>query len=635
MPSIEDWINDPLGIIQNIFDKQQNLESSNVKNYFTEKLKTKNALTWIPSLNDSSLHTLKPNSLVRFRCMVQDMFDPEFYLGSYEVKDIVTGQTTMKSGKYKDIAECGANQSIDLDSMNNKTMDRMTLYCVPVPGESNWVKTANTDMSKVKTKCYPSTSQTPMRCKRNRDNNETMETSPVDNSEDSCQGQPFSSVVGDTDIMEMDSIEIKRKQTNKSEPGSSKIPDLNFPLPSETGPACLVKVYDDVDSFKVNDVVEFVGVLSVDPSLAIFPGNGDGDHPLLGGVEESIEELHAHAPPPSLVPRLHAVLCNHRAHVNPLVPNTGTEEYSTVLENIQREVTTLREELLSILELSLLGDRLAAEYLLCNLVASVYGRADVMPLGKFGLNLSNCPSTPTYSQLLHHLISNLVTQTHLVHMSLDNMNKLPFSPHKDYTANRLCSGILQLACRTNLVLDETSLGAGQLDVQGVKNLAALGNLITWQKVEYDFNFHRQEFMADVSVLILSEGRSILPSDCLLPLQYSGAPDDLRTHFTQLDSRLTEDFLRRCRTYLGLARNLQYSMNDDIQKKIQDDFVDMRKDDPKNMTVDDFHSLLSLTRLLSLSDLKSSPTSEIWSRAKVLENSRKQRVSQLPTRERSA
>jgi len=29
--------------------------------------------------------------------------------------------------------------------------------------------------------------------------------------------------------------------------------------------------------------------------------------------------------------------------------------------------------------------------------------------------------------------------------------------------------------------------------------------------------------------------------------------------------------------------------------IQDDFVEMRKTDPKSMSVDDFHSLLSLTR----------------------------------------
>ena len=38
--------------------------------------------------------------------MIQDMFDPEFYMGEYEVSDINTKTNLMKSGKYKDIAEC-------------------------------------------------------------------------------------------------------------------------------------------------------------------------------------------------------------------------------------------------------------------------------------------------------------------------------------------------------------------------------------------------------------------------------------------------------------------------------------------------------------------------------------------------
>ena len=60
-------------------------------------------------MNDTSLHNLKANSLVRYRCMIQDMYDPEFYLGKYEVKDTATGNTFLRSGKYKDVAECGVN----------------------------------------------------------------------------------------------------------------------------------------------------------------------------------------------------------------------------------------------------------------------------------------------------------------------------------------------------------------------------------------------------------------------------------------------------------------------------------------------------------------------------------------------
>ena len=49
-----------------------------------------------------------------------------------------------------------------------------------------------------------------------------------------------------------------------------------------------------------------------------------------------------------------------------------------------------------------------------------------------------------------------------------------------------------------------------LSSTGVQNLTALGNLIAWQKVEYDFDFHKTDFPANVTVLVLSEGKSLLP-----------------------------------------------------------------------------------------------------------------------------
>lgn len=41
-------------------------------------------------------------------------------------------------------------------------------------------------------------------------------------------------------------------------------------------------------------------------------------------------------------------------------------------------------------------------------------------------------------------------------------------------------------------------------------MTALGNLISWQKVDYDFNYHQMEFPCNINVLIASEGRSLLP-----------------------------------------------------------------------------------------------------------------------------
>jgi hypothetical protein len=58
-------------------------------------------------------------------------------------------------------------------------------------------------------------------------------------------------------------------------------------------------------------------------------------------------------------------------------------------------------------------------------------------------------------------------QSHLLPLSLSNMNSLRLSPSKDYEANRLRSGQLQLSAGTHLLLDETALVNGQLDVQGL------------------------------------------------------------------------------------------------------------------------------------------------------------------------
>lgn len=82
------------------------------------------------------------------------------------------------------------------------------------------------------------------------------------------------------------------------------------------------------------------------------------------------------------------------------------------------------------------------------------------------------------------------------------------TPFKDYKSNRLMSGNLQLPDRTHLIIDETALRTGQLDSTGVLNVRAINDIINWQKLEYDFTFHKQEFPTDYPVLVLSEGKSV-------------------------------------------------------------------------------------------------------------------------------
>ncbi|KAL7990563.1 hypothetical protein Chor_013993 [Crotalus horridus] len=290
MPCVADWLNCPLSIVQGIFAQNSlNPEwEKKVTEYFKEKLKENNATNWIPSLNDVPLHYLKPNSLIKFRCMVQDMFDPEFYMNVYETVDTVSKSRVMHFGKYRDVAECGPHQEIDLNPKQIVTADRQTFYCVPVPGESAWVK----EISFVDYRNVPD-----------------------------IQGS------GEPKRLE---TEASARHQMISLNCSSPL-DLNFPLPEEKGPACLVKIYENGDSFKVNDILEVYGILSVDPVLNMLNNEErENSSSLVESMDcmDTVEEQRVHSPPASLVPRIHVILAQKLQHINPLLPACLNEEES-------------------------------------------------------------------------------------------------------------------------------------------------------------------------------------------------------------------------------------------------------------------------------------------------------------------
>ncbi|KAG7229943.1 hypothetical protein INR49_009663 [Caranx melampygus] len=487
MPSTHDWINNPLGVVEGMFAASQNNPNSGWEakavEFFKDRLKEKDAHTSVPSLNDIPLHYLKPNSLVKFRCLIQDMFDPEFFMGVYETIDPSSKAKVLRCGKYKDVTECGKHRDCR---------------------ETDFLLYASCSQARV----VPSTSYVPSRQKRSYeedDDMDDMDTQPQKQREPHTGPHSPAEQHGNGDC--------KRQETEapSSQVASASHLDLNFPLPGEKGPSCLVKVYEDWDSFKLNDTLEIYGILSVSPALSALADEKDASS-LLDPTEsmETAEEQRVHSPPASLVPRLHMLYAKPLPYNNPLLPSVTLEDNSAFLSSTLSEMASVRAELLTYFTHVLLGDALAAEYLILHLISNVYSRRDVLPLGKFTLNLSGCPTVASYTERLYQIIQQLVPSSYYLGMSLQNMNQMRLVPKKDYVANRLVSGGLQLARNTSLFLDETKLEQGQLDTTGVRNVTALGNLISWQKVDYDFNYHQMEFPCNINVLIASEGRSLLP-----------------------------------------------------------------------------------------------------------------------------
>jgi len=283
---------------------------------------------------------------------------------------------------------------------------------------------------------------------------------------------------------------------------------LYLPIASKQGMSCLIKFYPRDSSanstFSLNDVVEFVGIISLSPEPSESANDGASHFdPMLAtaAVASSYQ-------PSILAPRLHVLAHRILEHGHPSLPQNPGMATAT-------EAAIVRQELKSVLTEALLGDELAADYLICHLLSRIYLRRDVLTLGKFSVNLFNTPSEENYSKRLSTIIQLLTCRSHYLPMTVENFNKLAFVPKKDYDANRLASGVLQLPKYTHLLLDETAMGAGTLQPVGLRNLTAVGQLIRWQKLEYDFEFHKLEFDTDVPCLIVSEGRSMLPSDCLV------------------------------------------------------------------------------------------------------------------------
>lgn len=620
MPSTQDWINGPLAVVEEMFAASQNNPNSGWEakavEFFQDRLKERDAHTLVPSLNDVPLHYLKPNSLVKFRCLIQDMFDPEFYMGVYETVDPSTKTKMLRCGKYKDVTECG----VDFNSRNTVTAERQTFYCVPIPGENPWVKERYAGSSQARV--VPSTSYAPSRQKRSYEEDDDMDTQPQKQREPHAGPHSPPEHHGNGDF--------KRQETEapSSQTASASHLDLNFPLPGEKGPSCLVKVYEDWDRFKLNDTLEVYGILSVSPALSALADEKDASSSLLDPTEsmETAEEQRVHSPPASLVPRLHMLYARPLPHNNPLLPSATLEDNSAFLSSTLSEMASVREEILSYFTHVLLGDALAAEYLILHLISNVYSRRDVLPLGKFTLNLSGCPTVASYTERFYQIMQQLVPSSHYLAMSLQNMNQMRLVPKKDYVANRLVSGALQLARNTSLFLDETQLEQGQLDTTGVRNVTALGNLISWQKVDYDFNYHQMEFPCNINVLIASEGRSLLPSDCQIHLQPQVAPSQLEESLSSIHMHpQASSQLNKFRIYLSMARLLDYSISDEVTKSVEDDFVDMRKDDPQSISAEDLHRMLVVARLLSLSLGQTSLSRDSWLRAKHIEMLRRSRI----------
>ncbi|GER40007.1 mini-chromosome maintenance complex-binding protein [Striga asiatica] len=598
-----DCLANPLGAVRLTFEKVVASGSDpaaldgndwGATDLFRQFLYDDGGLSQVPLLNPSTVKWVLPNTLVRFRGMVQDMLGNEYYVGAYKDGD------KWRTNKFADVSQCPVDASSDM-----RIWERRLLYCVPVPGQNSWVESSNESMKNVYTNYI-----SPQREKRQRENGATMSDVDVVEAGGVPEDSPNAKRMRDEGL----APESLNLQNNVSE-GSSTSSGL---IPVEKSSfSCLVKIYDSPETnLKLNDVFEFVGIFTFDPDTTVKRDDDDDDE-LTENFEDSLLHL-----PPNNVPRLHCVL--HR--------KLEATDYilSPQWELTPSAIKEVRESLIGHLAAVLGNDRMAAEYMLLHLLSRVHARVDSIAVGKLSLNLT-CLGKESMSVFGNHLkcaIENLVPFTQCLPLTIDYLNTVSLAPKKDYSTNRqssdkyspvhrLVPGFLQLAEGSHLIIDETLLQTGILNSTGVENARILKNMMELQKVEYDFTYYKMEMAANIQLLILSDGKSnILPADLVLPLYPSSVG---------CSSVVNEEMLNAWRWYLATMQSLCHSIEPHMQKIVEDDLVAARQAD-RSLGSHEFSRWLTMGRLMSVSFGETSLSMEHWQMVKELERLRKERLS---------
>ncbi|KAF4701594.1 hypothetical protein FOZ63_021943, partial [Perkinsus olseni] len=307
----------------------------------------------------------------------------------------------------------------------------------------------------------------------------------------------------------------------------------------------VVKVYDvkemDRDAMRLHEVsvrvawvVEIVGILDSVGTAESVPCKSGGGGPLAPIREEEHDDGLAGSAvvgggglKEGMLCRIQALRFRSANDWNPAMPLNEAMSKELVTERV-------RGELIDHLSKCLCGDRLAAEYLLLHMVSrhvsglgTGLAQDSGLIVGHWPLNISGFSKSVDGGSRgrgvrdVTACVESLLPRVMEMEVSVGKLNSERWIPTKNYDTDELDSGLLQIARRTYLILDETLLDTGRANVA---NLRALQLLIRDQKICVQFGPSQIELPTEVNTLTLSASQSVtrIASDSALTFYCCGA-----------------------------------------------------------------------------------------------------------------
>ncbi|GAA5863858.1 hypothetical protein JCM1840_005793 [Sporobolomyces johnsonii] len=369
-----------------------------------------------------------------------------------------------------------------------------------------------------------------------------------------------------------------------------------FPLSTEPHFGIIAKVYGDAaEKMRTTDVYEFVGILGETTVSSAFD-------------DLAYDSATSHP----VVPALHVILA--LPAPGPSLPSTSTDS---------EEAKSIRNEIVSYLAESLGGDVDAAEWVLLALVARIHTRhATGLALGALSLNLALPPS---FSTDLSTKLASLVPALAILDPTIASLNdpKTRMAPRS--RDESLESGQLQLAGGTAVLVDMRGIAEGKLEDTGVRNLRHLATTVAQQKLAYEFPFSSFDLDTDLGFVLLSEGKAIVPADCLVYVKPDAGFKPSTTAAPQSDK------LEAFRSFLSTMKAAEFTIPEEMSEVIQADFVERRQQSHggEGMSQEDLLFRMTAARLMALSHGRTKLSKEAWLQTAELDERRKERVPVAP------
>ncbi|KAL3898326.1 MAG: hypothetical protein SGCHY_002816 [Lobulomycetales sp.] len=285
----------------------------------------------------------------------------------------------------------------------------------------------------------------------------------------------------------------------------------------------------------------------------------------------------------------------------------------------------------------LCGDTLAAEYFIAFLFAKREPASATMPLDgmrhvNFTLQKMEDRKESMFSDI-SDLLASVSPFAFPLALTIESLNAATYvSSVAD--SGVLDPGLLQLPNETILSIDETNLQTGTLKEKGVENITELKRIVDQGQQMIKIMFGQVFVAAPFGMMVLSEGKSLLNIETIVPV----VPDrdsDPEAHAITSESDL--DLLRQ---YMCTRVCQEYSIPKDLEEEITSSYVARAStaegdaDGPRRLLFDkqagpeDLARGLELARALSLSYGCAELSFEVLEKACAMERDRRARCAAM-------